>query len=309
MSDRESNSPIASDFISSPRLRRTKPAIWAIAYICFAIVLLTLNPFRFEAYKPSEWWVWRIGLVDFCQNISLFLPLGILLRHRLKMPFRFCLLGGFVLSLSIESAQLFLTSRTSNYADLISNSAGALLGAMLYRYGPARWSRAAPHLDIALMLIPICWIRSILTLVAWNFIGLLVPNTIAAFALLTAGSLRPHQMLGVLGLWIFVAFAPLIRYGWEQGVVIVLFALVVNWLGNHWNISVRKRCIAMLSLSFSLSLGFCIFWTITDRASAVTFWPNLPRIEVLLSGCTLLCALYGTTGSDRQPPHSPDGLT
>jgi len=293
MSDREPS--------TSLRLLMARPAVWAIAYICFAIALLTLNPFRFEAYKPSEWWVWRIGLVDFCQNISLFLPLGILLRHRLGMPFRFCLLSGFVLSLSIESAQLFLTSRTSNYADLISNSAGALLGAMLYRYGPAIWPRTTSSLDLALMLIPICWIRSILSLVAWNFIGLLTPTTIAAFALLSAGPSRSYQTLCVLGLWISVAFAPLLRSGWEKGIVIIIFALVVNGLSDRWHVSVRKRCIAMLSLSFSLNLGFYIYWIAADKASTVKFWPNLPWIEVLLSGCVLFCALYGTARGDRQP--------
>ena len=53
---------------------------------------------------------------------------------------RVALAAGFALSLGIEVAQSFVPGRSSSLIDLASNSAGALLGALLTRL--PRWVRA-----------------------------------------------------------------------------------------------------------------------------------------------------------------------
>lgn len=133
----------------------------ALGYCCVAIALLTLNPFDFQAYRPSEFWVCRFRLGDVLQNILLFIPLGILLRQGLRLPYGFCLLWGLLLSLGIETAQLWLVARTSNLFDLGSNALGAGLGAWLYQWVLARSDRSPSPQPLAMMILPLCWIRAI----------------------------------------------------------------------------------------------------------------------------------------------------
>ena len=83
------------------------------------------------------------GLVsDFIINLFGFMPFGfffsaLLFRRRGKFPIYFILItvgAGFLLSLFIEVAQAWLPSRNSSIFDLILNTAGALLGAILFGF-------------------------------------------------------------------------------------------------------------------------------------------------------------------------------
>jgi len=70
--------------------------------------------------------------LEFLANIALFLPLGalhVLAWHRL--PWWTAALGGFALSAVIELVQIVLPTRYSTVSDVIANSMGALVGALL----------------------------------------------------------------------------------------------------------------------------------------------------------------------------------
>jgi hypothetical protein len=70
------------------------------------------------------------GVSDFFLNIVLYLPLGFFLRIRSGSTW-FAIACGLVLSLSVEAAQLFIPGRFTTVADLLANTTGAGLGALL----------------------------------------------------------------------------------------------------------------------------------------------------------------------------------
>ncbi|MGW3831571.1 VanZ family protein [Streptomyces microflavus] len=66
--------------------------------------------------------------IDFLLNMTMFAPAGILLSV-LRVRFRFALLGGALASLVIEAIQYVSDSgRTADINDLLSNTAGCVLG-------------------------------------------------------------------------------------------------------------------------------------------------------------------------------------
>lgn len=84
---------------------------------------------------------------DILRNIIGFVPLGFLLAW--KKPARriwLVVAAGFALSLSIESAQSLIPGRDSSLIDLVSNSLGALVGAVLSRLrGFGRWGSSTAN--------------------------------------------------------------------------------------------------------------------------------------------------------------------
>ena len=82
-------------------------------------------------------WRLRLDYVDAAVNFIGFIPLGLLAfflraaagRRRADLPFAVSV--GFVLSLSIEAAQVFMPDRFSQASDLLLNTSGSLAGALL----------------------------------------------------------------------------------------------------------------------------------------------------------------------------------
>lgn len=97
-----------------------------------------LEPFWKEYENNTDHWV------DIFLNIVGFVPLGFLLRGYLEKgldaahPIRKTLALGFVLSLGIEVGQYFLPMRHSGTTDLITNTTGTLIGALLFGTRPVR---------------------------------------------------------------------------------------------------------------------------------------------------------------------------
>jgi hypothetical protein len=72
------------------------------------------------------------GSADAILNVLLFVPLGLLLGHTRRAPLRAAALG-FLISLAVESTQLFIPGRQPALGDLIWNTSGAVVGVFLYR--------------------------------------------------------------------------------------------------------------------------------------------------------------------------------
>ena len=95
-------------------------------------------PDRRSVGRPTEFG-WATSGTDVVVNVIGFVPLGFLLRRRPLLA----IACGLALSLTMELGQLILPSREPSFADLITNTAGAALGALLPRglaksgYGPA----------------------------------------------------------------------------------------------------------------------------------------------------------------------------
>lgn len=89
---------------------------------------LNLTPLTFTYQRYDGWQVNVIG------NVGMFIPVGIILPicfKKLKNVFTVTL-AGFGLSLFIELSQLLLYDHSTDIDDLILNSTGALIGAIIY---------------------------------------------------------------------------------------------------------------------------------------------------------------------------------
>ncbi|MEN8443576.1 MAG: VanZ family protein [Cyanobacteria bacterium J06555_13] len=148
--------------------------------IVAVILLLTFNPFDFQPFQPSEAWVVRGSLEDIARNILLFLPFGMVVRHRYRCPHWMTLLCGFGLSLLVETTQLFIVIRTSNLIDLLSNSGGALLGSVIHQRLFSKSLPSTSELPIAMMFVPLCWMSALRAF--WNpsAAWCVLPSAIAA---------------------------------------------------------------------------------------------------------------------------------
>ncbi len=79
-------------------------------------------------------------------NVLLFMPLGVALALR-GWPMGRAVLTGILLSVTIETFQLWIPGRHSALLDVFANGTGALLGALgvhLPRRSSLRWGRGSP---------------------------------------------------------------------------------------------------------------------------------------------------------------------
>lgn len=171
-------------------------------WLLFSLFILyaTLIPFRFDLplaprLETVHWLPFvdlhgrRASLPDMVQNVLLFMPFGMFgysfcAGPPLSRLLRVAMLG-MLLSLLVETLQLFTVDRTTSATDVATNTLGALLGALLVLF-------VARQL-LALYALP--WIRS------WVgtrfFYPLLVAITVAAVA-----NLQPFDFsldVGIVG--------------------------------------------------------------------------------------------------------------
>jgi len=114
----------------------------AIAYLLI-IVYASLQPFRGWRLPPAEVyqfltapWPRYITLNDVLFNVCAYVPLGFMLTLGLRLWLRpgTAVLSGTLLallvSIAMESVQMFLPARIANNVDVLTNGVGALIGAL-----------------------------------------------------------------------------------------------------------------------------------------------------------------------------------
>lgn len=120
------------------RLRRYLAGGYALL-----IVYASLSPFD-DWQKPSTYFLavlaappyWMHSRFDLVVNFLAYLPFGLLLYLTLRpriSPAKstmLTVLGGLLLSAAMEYAQMYLPSRTSSNLDLLTNTAGCMIGAL-----------------------------------------------------------------------------------------------------------------------------------------------------------------------------------
>lgn len=280
---------------------------FAILYICIAIALLTLNPFQFQTYDPTEWWVWRFWLTDILQNILLFLPFGLLLRYSLGLPYHLCLLWGFCFSFSIETTQLFIQARTSNWVDLIANSAGSLGGAALYSLGfnEALQEPGDPHwfnLSLAIMLIPLCWVRAIATELQFHAAWAMLPSAIVLLLLLRSTNDSPPLLNKTQTTALLLALLPLIAHRPLVFILVVSASIILYKLFSHWRVAnTYLTSLGILGMGLGLIIHSNIAWLWHEAVYAGETWYKLRWIEILLSTIVVAttCIYYKQSKSQR----------
>ena len=142
-------------------------------YIIMMVLIVTLIPFRFRV--PEKIFVlWAGSVADVIENIALFLPIGFLYRLLRResdsglggRELRF----GLLLSLTIELAQIFLDGRYTSVSDVLTNGAGAWIGAYIYRRVTTiiheqrvvtLFALELPLMNIVYFLIPLVWLNGL----------------------------------------------------------------------------------------------------------------------------------------------------
>ena len=128
-------------------IRSHKPwsYFWLLVSLSF-IFIATISPFNFAIPEGFSWqstpakFKFGSNLKDYWQNILLFVPWGFSLsiiaaRQQKKawiLLLILSLLASASLSTAVELTQLFLQTRVSNLTDIIYNTAGGVLGSILY---------------------------------------------------------------------------------------------------------------------------------------------------------------------------------
>ena len=145
-----------------PRYRVSRrTAFLAAALSVVAILLATLWPLPNQAYRASLLPVTCLvcgdqGMQDVIQNVLMLLPLGLFLGLAGVRPGR-AALAGFVLSFLVESLQYTVVAgRDASLSDVITNTAGAALGAALAPHLPSLMRpgrRVAARLALAAGLV------------------------------------------------------------------------------------------------------------------------------------------------------------
>lgn len=199
-----------------------------LTYLALLIALVTLLPFRFQ-WPEQPQLVLFMGAFDIIANFGLFLPLGFL--YRLQQPRRgdrWCrrpACFGLLMSIAIEGIQLFMPGRFSSPIDVLGNSAGVWVGAMLhdqirqrlpYRQGN-QLTLEMPLLNLFYLLLPLLWLNSLSlghdTSRLWllpllGLCGTIVLAAVWARRLQSITTRQPLALLAVTALWFALGTLP-----------------------------------------------------------------------------------------------------
>lgn len=259
---------------------------FVLFYMALSIVLLTLNPFAFEAFKASEFWVWRFSLEDFSRNILLFFPFGLLLRHSYRGPHKTAFLIGLLLSICVEVGQLFIVERTSNVVDLISNASGALLGSILY-HGLFQSSAYALTLPLLFMLVPLCWTIAIISSFRTSFVWTLVPCIVAGLTLFRFMPLPSLRKRIALSIWVVAAVLPLLNASLTLGgLLLASIPAMLYGLSKVKRAYLPIAVVSLLCTSSAIVLQQTYVWYFSIENWVWIFERHLSWITVLLSVMT-----------------------
>ena len=152
------------------------------------IFFLTLYPFRFSLvrYGPPfllAGWGKGEGTLDIFLNILLFVPYGFgfaeCLRERGKSraaALGITFLAGALLSYSVEVLQFYIPIRDSGWGDVVFNSTGSVLGALVYEFGGAAILRVASRIESAFVTwLNWRWLIVVLILYVGVWLGASIP--------------------------------------------------------------------------------------------------------------------------------------
>lgn len=275
-------------FITETRARlRT----WLAAGYALFIVYASLSPFTGWREQGLEFssvlempFLLTYTAFDAVMNLLSYLPLGFLIGLALRRRFSVAvsvivsLLLGLLLSASMEYLQMYLPTRVSSNMDLLSNSAGALVGALL----AAR-----------ITLWPWLFIR----LIRWRsdlfHHGKEMDSGLALLALWMFGQINPSlPMLGNVFITEvarqpFAALPP-DPFNWWTGSAVTLNLLMLGTLLLTL-LRVQRNVITALLLVLSLvALAKFLIAAVLLKSWALLLWINSEAVLGMLLGMLLL---------------------
>lgn len=177
--EREAPPSHAAPVVPRPAAGRPQPGLPGalLAYVAAAVLVITLAPFELRwpevlRIRADEWTV-----LDLVANVVLFAPLGFLFQQtrraaypERRAPILHVLLLGAAASSAIEALQLVVPERYPSPWDVLTNAAGAALGAAAYdavrrRLDPAgvvgRLGLDLPLVGLVYLLVPLGWLGAL----------------------------------------------------------------------------------------------------------------------------------------------------
>ena len=249
----------------------TQLGLALLAYLLGITLIVTLIPFRFA--WPEAWrWVFYVGSVDVFANILLFLPLGFLYRyarpHAHAHPVAIAMGAGALLSLGIETLQLFEATRNPSPVDVAANAAGAALGALAYgrlARSPRIDGRVVgwlalelPIMGLVYLLVPLLWVsalaaygefaRSVMTLLAGVF-GAALLGGMQRYYFGPARASQPRHTATFAGIWFIAGAFPALAW---QPLLIAAGALAVA--GLCWALGSMRSAVHRPNRRFEVRL-------------------------------------------------------
>lgn len=227
-----------------------------LGYMLGVTCIITLLPFQFD--WPSRWRLMYTGdVVDIVANVLLFIPLGFLYRlarrHAARHSTLTVLWIGALVSMAIESAQLFEVERYTSVLDVATNALGAWIGALLVdrissrvRVDGAligRLSLELPLMGLVYLLVPLLWLNALASgaQVERTFLALLlgvfgasVLGGMQRHHFTPSGALSPRAMSVGAALWFLVGgFPGFVKHLFGFLAVSLLIAGLVWWRGSR----------------------------------------------------------------------------
>ena len=278
-----------------------------LIYMCIAVVMITLVPFEFR--MPERFHVtWSTNFTDFFTNILLFVPVGFLLNltRRENTDF-FCLQAlalGVLLSLAVESAQVFIPGRYPQVIDVITNGFGAWLGGFIFTL-LKKWlqeERAgrlfAPQLPLVgllYLLIPLMWLNALATGQEEARVWFLLLLGIIGAGLICSVYVNRFKHTGTFGYtklsvfvfcWFFISALPLLinfplKIVYFGIVIIFIVQILARLAGNgaarekRFEIPTIKKLLPI----YIIYLLLLAFWPTTITAGE---WQNRVIFEELI---------------------------
>jgi glycopeptide antibiotics resistance protein len=209
---------------TSPQVTGARLGGAVLGYIAMTIAVITLAPFRFLPHIVNDLsFEWRT--FDVVMNVIMFVPIGFihLLARRSNsgsgwLP---AVTFGGLLSVAIECTQFFAPGRFPSVVDVVTNTAGAGLGALLAaiafdRTDGAKAVRAfaveLPLMGIVYLLLPLTWLVALAAEGEPRAWTIALPVVCAGWiigAAFTSFERAPLQrVLLANGVWLFIALAP-----------------------------------------------------------------------------------------------------
>ena len=278
--------------------------IFILFYLILSIALLTLDPYQFQPFVPSEQWIWEFTLQDFTRNVLFFSPFGLVVRHLFRKSHGFSLVVGLLLSFSVETTQLFLPIRASNFSDLLSNSTGTLLGSLFHQWAFANSLPGAVGVPFAFMLMPLCWTIALRAdtepVAALAIVPYLSAGLVLLHSLPPTSPIRSLKKTLIIVLWCIVALLPLVSVFHFIGFVFVAAIPLALRQIRQLSPLAKRHLIASALLSgfvFAVLLNSCWYLTTPDPVWKPDdpIWnlrPSFRLVEILLSSIIALSSRF-----------------
>ena len=196
----------------------------SVTCIVILILVLALAPSGDRALRPFSFtFPFDLhGVADDLLNVGLFLPLGLALgwNSRRLAPAIVC---GLLLSTAIELIQTIVPGRDPSLSDIVFNTLGAGLGALLGRR-PRAWLAPRPSNSIVFTVASVIAAASVMiaTVFARPTVGQ------GWEVLLDSGTMTAHWSLVLNGLWMLILCIPI--GFWARGRMLVIASAVMATL-------------------------------------------------------------------------------